>query len=1642
MKTSPHPAQRLPDGYALIRELTRGSSARTVHARGPSGEVVLRIARDALAAGESDQELRVLAALRGPGLAELEDHGTIDEYTTFVARRYVAGVDLATYALSFSSSGDARAKTLAAIVARLCEPLAQLHDAGFVHADLKPENVIVDAKGSPTLTDFGLSRVLGAAAPERAPSGSLYSVAPEVLLGGPATPRSDVFALGMLLARLLVVKHATPARFYAHFPARDALSALEITAEDLPLWSRDLIVTMLEREPERRPQHAASVGAALCARLGIQSHAFSTRAHLEWPVRLGRGAFIEDATTRLSQQPAPFTCEWWVLPAYEDVERVAEDARLAAGLAGVKTTRVDVTPEALISSLELDRAVCAWNDRSRERCVFRSIATDAAGERVLEHWARTASQAAERGEPAPRALIVCATAAPSSASTAFVVRAVPSASEGDVIAFLERELDEPRAERIAEVAHWIHTETHGAAAVLRARFQALVAAGFVVVGDAKLRLLPGELPRQSARGEKSSALANLSVDARLLAAALAAFDEPIALERAIAVLDLESERATRAAAELFAMDRVRRDAGHVSLRDIEDLRALAIDPARMRALSAAVVADFTSRGADAFSLLPHRWRASVGPERAQVVDECVQFLRRTLEQGAVERALDFAARLARAARAVDQALEPILVGESAVAWVAAGVADRALAAAEELETTESSEIRALAARIRGAAALQRAEYDEALAFLSLAETLDSRSTGTIAIARARILFDARRDDELERLVEATLNGTSASERERGNLTTLLAMSRARRGDVDEARRLLSEVSHAGALASDPLREAAVALNASTLERRRGDSAAALELVSIGAAAYESIGFLPGIAQARVLKGGLFRDQGRLIEAQDALENAALVRQRLADHAGAAAARGMFGLVLADRGYVHAAITELERASIELKGLSRQVDAALLDARVEELRARIGKPASASERARKQARGNALDADPRALLSRARAAWLRRDLESASSLASRALNLARSLHQGVIERECETVVREIESKPRARTLASIEGDERVLALLGGLGETADLRELGESLARVGRDDRAARIYFALAGRAKNATDARRDLAIAEALFRTCAAGLLPGEAEAAKRHLLGMPDPFPLDFTTLATHSTDDEDFSMDILALLEINRRLVAQEALPDLLGAIVDSALHVTGAERGFVVLEEDGEIAIQTALDSRRGDIAAPEVELSHSIVRQALAGAGVLRFSNAVEDPELAKRASVVALDLRSILCAPFDIDGGSRGVVYVDHRLKTGAFDERAERLLGLLADQAALAVRQVRRVAEIKRLNRELEREVVIKESDLRAAHDALRAASIVPPASGLVGESAPMRAVHEWIAKAAPSKLPVLVTGASGTGKELAARALHAQSARAGGPFVAENCAALPATLIEAELFGYKKGAFTGADSDRVGLFERASGGTLFLDEIGELPLELQAKLLRVLETGEVRRLGDSRVQKTDVRLVAATNRDLDQLVRENRFRADLLYRMDALRVSMPTLDERVEDIPRLVDHFLRLEEAKGGVKRRIAPAVSKRLCSRAWPGNVRELSNEVARLCVLSSGDITDAELVRVPRATGETQPVRLGGRTLADLEREAIRAAIADAGGDKTKAAEMLGISRAKVYQRVKEWRDEDPSSATSTS
>jgi two-component system response regulator HydG len=322
---------------------------------------------------------------------------------------------------------------------------------------------------------------------------------------------------------------------------------------------------------------------------------------------------------------------------------------------------------------------------------------------------------------------------------------------------------------------------------------------------------------------------------------------------------------------------------------------------------------------------------------------------------------------------------------------------------------------------------------------------------------------------------------------------------------------------------------------------------------------------------------------------------------------------------------------------------------------------------------------------------------------------------------------------------------------------------------------------------------------------------------------------------------------------------------------------------------------------------------------------------------------------------------------------------------------------------------------------------------VRSENTVLRRGAAPSAAAALVGASAPMRALAELVAKAAPSPAPVLVTGESGSGKELVARALHDGSPRRDRPFVPVNCTALPEALLESELFGHTRGAFSGATAPRRGLFVEADGGTLLLDEIGDMPAPLQAKLLRVIQDGELRAVGSDTIRRVDVRILAATNQDLERRVSEGRFRADLYFRLNVVSVAVPPLRARPEDVPPLVEHFLARARHRNRAARarRFSAAAVERLVAHRWPGNVRELENLVERLVILAAGDeIGLEELERfAPGLVAGPHPLEDAKARLVplrELEAAYIAWVVARCGGNKTRAAEVLGIDPSTIHRR----------------
>ncbi|MDC0685385.1 sigma 54-interacting transcriptional regulator [Sorangium atrum] len=509
--------------------------------------------------------------------------------------------------------------------------------------------------------------------------------------------------------------------------------------------------------------------------------------------------------------------------------------------------------------------------------------------------------------------------------------------------------------------------------------------------------------------------------------------------------------------------------------------------------------------------------------------------------------------------------------------------------------------------------------------------------------------------------------------------------------------------------------------------------------------------------------------------------------------------------------------------------------------------------------------------------------------------------------------------------------------------------------------------------------------------------------------------------------------------------LLAVFRRLNSSVEIADILAMAMDAAIDLTAAERGFLLIEQPGgELRVAVARNVDREKVGRSHLKFSYGIAERAIATQEPVVTVDAQEDPRFHEHASVHAMRLRSVIAVPIRSPDGVLGALYLDNRFRRARFAPEDVDLLLAFADQVALALRNARLVDDLRRRTVELEAERRRVEELLRgqaAEIDRLQEQVLVRQQAlehrydygAIVGRGPALRAVFATLDRVVEAPVNVLVTGESGTGKELVARAIHFAGPRKSGPFMGINCAALPAALLESELFGHVRGAFTGADRDRTGLVVAARGGTLFLDELGEMPLEVQAKLLRVLQEREVRPVGSAEAVRVDFRLVCATNRDLLAEAARGRFREDLYYRVAVVQIRLPALRDRLEDLPELALHFVRRAAEQLG---RPAPHLShealRRLGQHGWPGNVRELENVITKAVVLCDGRRIGPDDVDLPRAQegggrGALRPPR--------DERAALLAALERTGWNALQAAREAGMSRATFYRKLRRLGIERP-------
>jgi Nif-specific regulatory protein len=489
----------------------------------------------------------------------------------------------------------------------------------------------------------------------------------------------------------------------------------------------------------------------------------------------------------------------------------------------------------------------------------------------------------------------------------------------------------------------------------------------------------------------------------------------------------------------------------------------------------------------------------------------------------------------------------------------------------------------------------------------------------------------------------------------------------------------------------------------------------------------------------------------------------------------------------------------------------------------------------------------------------------------------------------------------------------------------------------------------------------------------------------------------------------------------DVDTLVEVARALTAIRDFDHLLEVVLDTAIRELSAEMGILVLlNAAGDPVNRTARNFAEESLPEDQVQVSRKVLRNVVESGKPACITDALSDPDWVSE-SVQGLALRSILCVPLVLRGGVGGALYLENRRVAGIFGPREQRYLEAIASLAAIGLDNAHLYAELEN------RREALQDENAR-----LKIALGEPEHfEGFVGGSPAMQRILHLLKRVADSKVNVLIRGESGTGKGLVARRIHELSPRRNGPYVEVNCAAVPETLLESEFFGVARGTATGVEA-RVGRFEQASGGTIFLDEIGDMSLILQAKILKAVQERVVERVGGREPTTVDVRIVAATNKNLEEAVARGEFREDLFFRLNVVPIVLPPLRDRMSDVPSLADFFLKRHALENDRPARgFTRAAMDLLMAHSWPGNVRELENAVAQSVVLSEG--TRIETHDLPPALRDGG--RKGGpRTLddatADAEKDLILAALEEHGWSRQVAAKALGVSRVTLYKKMKRY------------
>ena len=1601
--------QRIADRYDVISPLGQGGSATTYLVRD-----VVHDSRLALKLLHSDRpslvealraEFRLLQSIPHPHLCPVHDFGFLHPTasranapiaTCFYTAEAIDGVTLDIYARNRSWRAALRPMLHA------LEALRLLHRLGIRHGDLKPENVLVRRDGSGVLVDLGCARPLDMP-PAAYVSGTRAFLAPELLHGNASDARADLFAVGVTLQRLASVARSAPPKVHER-----------------------LIARLTRHEPSERPNSVDEVLAALGAEPAPIPPAPTWRSRF-----VGREPQLAAAQRAmdllLSDQPGP---------------RVV----CVSGRPGAGKTR-------LLQEIE-------WQTQPRCRVVRASASAPSPIEDLL-------SRALRRDIPPGQLSIVDA------------LRELASPQQERLVLILDdvQRLADAHRQRLASVARLLEPTSSVLLLVSTTPDIAVDSDAIELVQADPLSLIDLELWLAPAFGAASiQAFYRLTggypdaVNAvlGLLRSGAKSEDD---LQRMTEGVDVGAQRARQLRHQAPAHQRT---VGLLALMGGQlgwgPARDLHIDASSFDALRDA---GFVERHADGWKLtrvgesdvlvqhLPSRLRKSLHrelavwwqsashlPENAQSdpagcseraarvvfhlarggrTREASELLRE--QEGALERApvawLD-----AVRALLLERGRDPVLALVAARLERASGHALDALArldAIEESALSERDRVRRQAES--GACHAALGDVRRAESHLHAAMTHATDPTDRLWICETLARTQIRRGEYAgarDSLRFALGQPTSTVDRAR--LLALDGTAQSFLGDAKQARARLREAIEVLADANLPQAHVRAITSLALHELREGNLEEASRGLEQALAVAQNVGLADHIANLSLNLGVVHHQRGAWDLALEAYEKGLRVAKALGARATETTLLCNLAKAQCDLGDFDRALQWAERGRALAERLALPLAVAAADTVLAEVEQARGRPDHASSRLASASAAFASSSSAAELaeveLQRVELAVQQRDFVQAESWLASCLLHPKSVDGRYLEARLSLV--------RAR-------------VLGATGQSSDAIRWAERAAEAFRiahhRDAEAEAHLLLSELAADTGAlhlSQQHLSTARALWERSASSLNAAAREAFWLH----PKRSRARVTDVdATPTRSDGDGRLR--KLLEVNKRLNSSLRTDDVLRAAMDAAIELTGAERGFVLVQEPAargraKLSVAVARNVDREQVGRSHLKFSRGIAQNVIRTGQAVLSTDAASDGRFEGEVSVHAMHLKSVACVPIHSPDGILGALYLDNRFQRGQFSPGDVELLLAFGDQVALALRSAQLIGTLEQRNLQLEAErrrvqelVDGQAAEIDRLHEQVREThrSLTRrfDYEQIVGTSEPMQRVFDVLDRVTETSIPVLAQGESGTGKELIARALHYNGPRKAHRLVSINCAALPEPLLESELFGHVRGAFTGADRDREGLVVRAAGGTLFLDEVAELPLSMQAKLLRVLQEREVLPVGAARSVQVDFRLVCATNRILRDLVAQGGFREDLYYRIAVVEVRVPPLRERTEDIPALAAHILaHIATHAGGGLRSLSSSAMRKLMQSPWPGNVRQLENALTRAAVLARGEVIQAADIELPDHASLAPPP--GRATYEQDEKATILRALEANRWNVRKVAPLLGLPRSTLYRKLK--------------